>query len=277
MGGHISSLHRLRRQLIIQSYMRNTGDSIYSIFEKKSKHLTLNDFIQLFPDSKATFRSLFESFRFDGGKIPLHLVLQFLESGRLPLQQLEPNRCKKSERGKSIQKHNETRCDEISSLEDIDKSLVLYANDRDTRLDVTEGNGRDIESELENTFWKKHEIVITERIVCHTTVKNGVASKLVETDKSQNEVIHVECTSSGEFAHREYSQQEQTEELDHEMITFIRATEEYVHFKNSHDEYEYVHSNIPDTSNDEEADVDGNVFDDSCLDSDNENFNESEV
>lgn len=33
--------------------------------------------------------------------------------------------------------------------------------------------------------------------------------------------------------------------MDDEQITFIRASEEYIHLKRDDDEYEYVHSEIP--------------------------------
>ena len=42
-----------------------------------------------------------------------------------------------------------------------------------------------------------------------------------------------------------HTQQVHTEELDGEIVTFIRASEEYVHLKNKDDEYEYTHSMIP--------------------------------
>ena len=79
-------------------------------------------------------------------------------------------------------------------------------------------------------LWRKRETVIHERIVCYTTVDpeggemlfccsltpsffksvrfiipfvwTGV-QELVETEKSQNEIIHLECKETGEFAHRE--------------------------------------------------------------------------
>ena len=73
----------------------------------------------------------------------------------------------------------------------------------------------------------------------------GKINELITTDKSQNDVIHIESKITGEFAHREYTQQEQTEILDEDMSSFVRATEEYIHLKSREDEYEYVHSEIP--------------------------------
>ena len=86
------------------------------------------------------------------------------------------------------------------------------------------------------------------RIVVYISFdKEGVTHKVTETDKTQKDIIHVE-NSSGVFAHREYTQQEQTEDMDDEQITFIRATEEYIHLKRDDDEYEYVHSEVPPAS-----------------------------
>jgi hypothetical protein len=107
---------------------------------------------------------------------------------------------------------------------------------------------------------------ICNRIVIYTSIDlQGVKQRVVETDKTQKDCIHVE-NSSGIFAHREYTQQEQTEDIDDEQVTFIRASEEYVHLKREDDEYEYVHSEIPPTEtmqdddrNDENNDSDSSL------------------
>jgi hypothetical protein len=245
--------------------MQDTGESIIAILKGRStctakNELALNDLIQFCgPDSKAIFVDLFHMYSFEGDRVPINLVVRFLESGRLPLKDL-PRKNKKDhlQTEARLPRGTDKGATASAALEN-DKSLVLYAN--------TIGKATST-PDSKDDFWKKHETVITERIVRHLTVKNGVSRLLVETDKSQNEIVHIECNSSGEFAHREYSQQEQTEELDNEMPTFIRATEEYVHFKNANDEYEYVHSNIPSTSNDNKDDS----YDEGGFDSSDESF-----
>ena len=74
------------------------------------------------------------------------------------------------------------------------------------------------------SIWKKHETVIQERIVRHINIDDGVRRELIETETSQNEVVHLETKDFGEFSHREYTQQEQTEELDGEIVTFIASS-----------------------------------------------------
>ena len=60
-------------------------------------------------------------------------------------------------------------------------------------------------------------------LVRHITIDDGVRQELIETETSQNEVVHLETKDDfgGEFSHKEYTQQEQTEELDGEIVTFI--------------------------------------------------------
>ena len=61
------------------------------------------------------------------------------------------------------------------------------------------------------SIWKKHETaVVQERIVRHITIDDdGVRRELIETDTSQNEVVHLETKDfGGELSHEEYTQQE---------------------------------------------------------------------
>jgi hypothetical protein len=107
-------------------------------------------------------------------------------------------------------------------------------------------------------MWKKYEITINDKIIITTTVENGIRKVLTESDRCQNEVTHIE-NERGMFAHREYSQQEQTEKLDDdEMALSLRATEEYIHLKNEYDEYEYINTDIPNSearnSDDDDSD-----------------------
>ena len=91
-------------------------------------------------------------------------------------------------------------------------------------------------------MWKKHETFIEEKIVTYITKdEDGTIHKLVETEKRQNDIVHMECKGeNGELAHREYTQEEQTETFDENLVVSNAATEEYVHFKNDVDEYEFV-------------------------------------
>jgi len=106
------------------------------------------------------------------------------------------------------------------------------------------------------------------RTVVYVSIdKEGVTHTVTETDKTQKDIIHLE-NSSGLFAHREYTQQEQTEDMDEEQITCIRASEEYIHLKRDDDEYEYVHSDIPPAPTD--------YIHDDAHDSDNEENNNND-
>jgi len=94
--------------------------------------------------------------------------------------------------------------------------------------------------------WQKREIVLQERIVVYTTVdEDGNQQELVETEKSQTEVLHMECKDTGEFAHREKTDYEQTETFNQEVVMAQRGNEEYVHLKSAEDEFEHMESNMP--------------------------------
>lgn len=67
-------------------------------------------------------------------------------------------------------------------------------------------------------LWKKREITIQEKIVEYTKIdEDGVPQNLIETEKQQLEVVHME-TVEGEFAHREITHFEQYEKLNDEII-----------------------------------------------------------
>ena len=55
----------------------------------------------------------------------------------------------------------------------------------------------------------------------------------------------MECKETGEFAHRESTQYEQTEVFNKETVSAEHGTEEYVHLKSKDDEYEHLESNMP--------------------------------
>jgi hypothetical protein len=97
-------------------------------------------------------------------------------------------------------------------------------------------------------LWRKRETTVHEHIVQYTTVDaDGVVQELIETEKTQNEVIHLECKDTGEFAHRESSQYEQVETFNSEIVAAERGNEEYLHLKSKDDEYEHLESNMPKT------------------------------
>ena len=51
------------------------------------------------------------------------------------------------------------------------------------------------------------------------------------------QILHMECKDTGEFAHRESTEYEQTEVFNKEVVSTEHGNEEYVHLKSQHDEY----------------------------------------
>ncbi|CAN0091001.1 unnamed protein product, partial [Pylaiella littoralis] len=65
--------------------------------------------------------------------------------------------------------------------------------------------------------WRKRETLIQERIVQYTTLdEEGTVQELFETEKSQTEVLHMECKQTGEFAHSESTHYESGEAFNGE-------------------------------------------------------------
>ncbi|EQC33154.1 hypothetical protein SDRG_09141 [Saprolegnia diclina VS20] len=94
-------------------------------------------------------------------------------------------------------------------------------------------------------LWKKREITIQERIVEYTKIdEHGVPQNLIEKEKHQHEIIHMESTT-GEFAHREVTYFEQTEELNNEVVHHDTGKEEFVHLKSKDDEISHFESSMP--------------------------------
>ncbi|TMW67342.1 hypothetical protein Poli38472_012458 [Pythium oligandrum] len=94
-------------------------------------------------------------------------------------------------------------------------------------------------------LWKKREITIQERITEYTKIdEHGKAQHLVEKEKHQTEVIHMESLQ-GEFAHREITHYEQLEQLNDEIVHHDQGREEFVHLKSQHDEVSRFESSIP--------------------------------
>uniref|UniRef100_A0A6U4FDE0 Uncharacterized protein n=1 Tax=Phaeomonas parva TaxID=124430 RepID=A0A6U4FDE0_9STRA len=116
------------------------------------------------------------------------------------------------------------------------KSMTVY--DRRSRLARVNSNGR--------SLWRKREVVTQERVVHYTTIdEEGYVQELVETEKNQTEILHMETKDAGEFAHRETTNYESTEKLNNELVNASTGTEEYVHLKSQNDEYEHIESNMP--------------------------------
>lgn len=243
MGGNTSSLHRLRNRYIIS--LCNAGfdnNTLHQIFEPVASEkggkrvISRSDLLYFFGrDAAALVDELICQCNFQYDSIPLSFVLGFLESGTFSKDMIQSARdgCKNQGLYPEVLKKLNFQILPNASV------MVPYACDSRNYKGETE-------NKMSTTVWKKHETIIQEKIVKHVTIESdGTVHELVERDKSQNEVIHMECKLTGTLAHREYSQQEQTEELDKEPATFVRATEEYVHFKSIDDEYEYLHSNIP--------------------------------
>jgi len=116
---------------------------------------------------------------------------------------------------------------------------------RQLSASFTGPGGRKINN-LGRPLWKKTETVIQERIVRYTTVDpSGVSQELVEREKNQTEVVHMECKETGEFAHRETTEYEVEETFNNEVVSEEKGEEEYVHLKSKEDEFEYVESNMP--------------------------------
>ena len=86
-------------------------------------------------------------------------------------------------------------------------------------------------------LWKKTETVIQERIVKYTTVDpEGGCQELVESEKTQTEITHMECKDTGEYAHKETTEYEQSETFNEELVNMERGEEAYVHLKSLDDE-----------------------------------------
>ena len=210
------------------------------LFEEK-KALSAKELSNYFGrESLPIFNNIVSDFHFPNKNIPGDLVVSFLKSGRIPFERLP------LARGWEQKEAHFRVCEEETALAVVRSKDCLNTNKEDLK--------KSQEDVAIPTMWKKHEITINEKIIITTTVENGIRRILVESDRSQNEVIHIE-NESGDFAHREYSQQEQTEQLDGELATFLRATEEFVHLKKDDDEYEFLHADIPDNDTKSDDDV----------------------
>jgi hypothetical protein len=263
MGCNISSLHRLRRQFLIKIVLESdsnhqhtslpdiflpfanikhdqiviTKQSLFTILSPSASHkLLIDDFL-----SKCDFSP---------NAIPLAIIIEFLELGIVSFDLID--RSKKYYQKSSV--HFESMHDlQLDNGSDGVDAATHKTNTLVGPLETNSSCSTQINTKSDSStipIFKKHETTVQEKIMRSITIdENGVQHNLVERDKSQNDVIHIEC-KDGLFAHREYTQQEQTEELDGELVTLIRATEEYIHLKSNDDEFEYLHTDIPSTTMD---------------------------
>jgi len=103
------------------------------------------------------------------------------------------------------------------------------------------------------SLWKKREVVINEKITEYTKVDDeGVMQMLVESEKSQTEVLHME-SKDGEFAHRETTEFEQFEKFNEELVMHQTGTERFVHLKSHEDEFSHFESSMPNGEENQEG------------------------
>eukprot|EP00903_Cladosiphon_okamuranus_P016310 g15042.t1 len=108
--------------------------------------------------------------------------------------------------------------------------------------------------------WRKRETLIQERIVQYTTLdEEGTVQELFETEKSQTEVLHMECKRTGEFAHSESTHYESGEAFNGEVVLEETGVERYVHLRSVDDEYEHLESTLPTRARNGEAGAAGGV------------------
>jgi hypothetical protein len=286
MGGAVSSLHKIRNRFLLQIHKRgvaDSNDSIRALFETigtEDVHgiqclskLNLNEIIGI--DSIDILDELFHvSGLQNGDYIPTAFIIDFIEKGHFNKESLETFKNRMISSKGIYPEVFET----LGMMAPNDCGTIAIYND-----EKGDKKGHKIEHNR-HSIWKKHETVIQERIIKQVTIdKDGNKSELITTDKSQNDIIHIESKITGDFAHREFTQQEQTEHLEEELSTFIRATEEYIHLKSKEDEYEYLHSEVPPQEDGEEHNLDEECNEEyesiheNISDYDHEQYHEEEV
>jgi hypothetical protein len=128
----------------------------------------------------------------------------------------------------------------------IGSDALVRAVPRTIALNVHDAHRRPKQASDGKQLWKKREIIKQEKTVEYTTIdETGKVQELVECEIHQTEILHMECKDTGEFAHRETTQYEQTEFFNAELINERHGTEEYVHLKSQDDEIEYGESTMP--------------------------------
>ena len=129
-----------------------------------------------------------------------------------------------------------------------EKTRPLFnASASESRDLVVRANSGKLGSGPTKPLWRKREVVRQERTVQYTTVDAdgelqvcslvfffyrfstdlihlllGLFQELCEKEISETEIVHMECRETGEFAHRETTNYEQTETFNNEVLTLIR-------------------------------------------------------
>jgi len=278
MGGGASSLHRCRRMFLIR--LNNAGAieldlnhlfSFVSTVEDGNRYVQTKTLAKLLGESVEKVCQLSD-------RINIKALLHFLESGDQSYMSMTDPVCSSSCLYWEVFDHLQFALDSIEIVKPTVSShrgaIVAYDHRIGKNTQTTDIN---LGGEMTNAMWKKHETIIHERIVQYVTIDEfGELHKVIDTDKTQKDIMHIECKSKGLFAHREYTQQEQTETADDDQDRVIRATMECIHFKSSDDEYEFVHSEIPPTSQTDDGDepqLNGSYLNDSTSSSNNEKHN----
>ena len=237
MGNTIS---RHRSRILIRMY--NSGVCMDSIQQRIQEH---GETINLFEVERVLSQTMSGYIDLSNIFIPFHKrlkttdVVEYLHTGKVPMS------------------WNEITMEEVSKSENhvirLQKEDQMVYNHDENKKQVINSFSSSIPISSTRSILKRHETVIHERIIRSVTFQDGVEKMTIETDKTQCDKIRMECDD--EFAVREYTQQEQSEEIEGDMVTFVRATQEFLHLKSKEDEFEYVHSDIPRGEEDDEYDM----------------------
>lgn len=255
MGNAIS---RHRSRILIRMY--NSGvhlDSLYESFQEYGETINLFDIEKVLSHTLPEYHvDLYDISIPYNERLKTSDVVSFLNTGKASMSW---NEMAKEEVLVVVDEARKTDEKNVTRLKQ-EQSIVQHENvttrnatakiDFDEKQVIKAPSSSSIPSSTLQSILKRHETVINERIVRTVSFQNGIEKISIETDKTQCDKIRME--SDGEFAVREYTQQEQTEELDGNMTTFVRATQEFLHLKSKEDEFEYVHSDIPTGEDDDD-------------------------
>jgi len=255
MGGGASSLHRVRQIIVMRAFNICEKNSTVAQLFYEHVHFDDNGDACLSIDSikqvlqVETTSSLLDPLlrcNFNSNDILFDDFVSFLETGMLPCLRGNGGRQVKHLSAARIkQPTNSNKNDQRAVYNTVfqslgfrvsskSKTVIPYQQDN-LKMDPTTKNPKN-----GNHLWKKHETLIHERIVKYVTLNaDGSLEELVEREKKQDEVVHMECKDTGIFAHHEHSQFEKTEAFNGELVAGQRGTEEYCHLKSLDDEYEY--------------------------------------
>lgn len=251
-----NSLSRQRSRILIRLHNNNSSTHeekcVHDLFQGYSygDSLTLLDIQKALSlgNEKDVWMNTLQSWDSIPSMFQVSDVIKFLATGEIPSEWKYDTRTTRLSNITIGSVHPNS-----SNKIDSENSVVVYKDDAEKLA---------VESPVpKKSILKRHETIINERIVRTVTFENGVRKERVETDKTQSDKIKME-TDEDEFAIREFTQQEQTEEENGNNVAFIRATEEFIHLKSSDDEFEYLHSDIPiNDSEDEYSSSDDSIGD----------------